>query len=60
MDVKAALAHAALAVNTEGLLELVEMVGFRAKMAERIVAGLGGFFCGDATGSKIRAIRRPA
>jgi hypothetical protein len=43
--VVAAFAHTGLAIGLEGFLDLVEMVGFRTEVAERIVAGLGRF-CG--------------
>ncbi len=49
-----ALAHAGVAVVLEHFFDLVEVVGFRAEVAERMIAGLG---CLGRSGAERHAIQ---
>ena len=60
MHVVAAFAHAGFAVGLEHFFDLVEVVGFRAEVAERIVAVLGGFSHGCAKRHAIQAVQAVA
>src|SRR3990167_8573793 len=60
VHVVAALAHAGFAVSLEGLLDLVEMVGFRAEMAETIIACLGRFCGSGAERHAVEAVQAVA
>ena len=60
VHVVAAFAHAGFAVGLEHFFDLVEVVGFRTEVAERMVAGLGGFGCGCAERHAIQAVQAVA
>ena len=60
MHVVAAFAHAGFAIYLERFFDLVEVVGFRAEVAERIVARLGGLGHGGAERHAIQAVQAVA
>ncbi len=60
VHIVAAFAHAGFAVGLEHFFDLVEVVGFRAEVAERVVAGLGRFGCGGPECHAIQTVQAVA
>ena len=57
MNVITALARTGFAIRFEGLFDLVEMVGFGSKVAERMIACLASFSHGSPELQAIQAVQ---